>query len=86
MKRVTASEARRHWFRLLDEVVAGATVVIERAGKRILLQREPGDATSGSVPDYRGLIVVPDAERASEWRWEWPGPESDLIVRDREER
>jgi hypothetical protein len=32
MKRVTASEARRNWFRLLDEVAAGAVVVIERGG------------------------------------------------------
>ena len=35
MKRVTASDARKNWFRLLDEAAAGEVVVIERAGTRI---------------------------------------------------
>ena len=80
MKRVTASEARKNWFRLLDEVAAGATVVIERAGRRILLKREPtGDA---DVPDYAGLIRIPDAGNADRWGWQWEGEEGAVIPED----
>lgn len=77
MKRVTASEARKNWFRLLDEVADGATVVIERAGRRILLRREePGG--EAELPDYSELIRVPDAEGAAGWRWDWPGEEGEI--------
>lgn len=68
MKRVTASEARKNWFRLLDQVVAGDTIVIERGGTRVLLQREAG---SREVPDYGGLLSADDLERADEWTWDW---------------
>lgn len=74
MKRVTASEARRSWFRLLDEVAGGAVVCIERAGRRILLQREP-EAGADAVPDYGSLIRAPSAERADAWGWTWEGEE-----------
>lgn len=78
MKRVTASEARRNWFRLLDEVAAGAVVVIERKGKRILLRREEGEgAVYADVPDYSSLLRVREPARAVEWGWEW-GPEGEL--------
>ena len=33
MKRVTASEARRNWFRLLDEIAGGEQVVITSEGE-----------------------------------------------------
>lgn len=78
MKRVTASEARRNWFRLLDDVAAGAVVVIERGGKRILLRREEiPDVESLDLPDYTSLLRVPELERAAEWGWEW-GPDGEL--------
>ena len=77
MKRVTASEARRNWFRLLDKVAEGATVVIERAGRRILLRREETGGAA-EVPDYAGIIRVPDAGQADEWRWDWPGEAGEL--------
>ena len=82
MKRVTASEARRNWFRLLDEVAAGAKVVIERAGRRIVLQRE-GDAAS-DVPDYRSIIRSQDVSRADEWGWDWGGEEGELKLEEGE--
>jgi antitoxin (DNA-binding transcriptional repressor) of toxin-antitoxin stability system len=83
MKRVTASEARRNWFRLLDEVVDGEVVVIERKGRRILLQREPRSRTSRHVtPDYSSIIRVPDAKDADSWTWAWPGPEEELHLED----
>jgi len=71
MKRVTASEARRNWFRLLDEVAAGATVVIERAGRRILLKREEPSEAREAPPDYGSLIRAPSVEDAHRWGWSW---------------
>jgi hypothetical protein len=71
MKRVTASEARRNWFRLLDEVAEGTVVCIERGGRRILLNREPDDESDLAIPEYGPLIKGPDAEGADGWGWEW---------------
>ncbi|MGH7475487.1 MAG: type II toxin-antitoxin system Phd/YefM family antitoxin [Longimicrobiales bacterium] len=68
MKRVTASEARRHWFRLLDEVAAGAVVLIERHGRRLVLRREPR-GEGEEAPDYGRLIQVAEPERADRWGW-----------------
>lgn len=82
MKRVTASEARRSWFRLLDEVAAGAVVVIERHGKRILLRREEErEGAYSGLPDYSSLLEVREPDRAAEWGWEW-GPEGGLEPSD----
>ena len=67
MKRVTASEARRNWFRLLDEVVGGESIVIERRGVRVVVQRE---APASAVPgDYSDLLVAPDVDSADRWTW-----------------
>lgn len=83
MKRVTASEARRLWFRLLDEVIDGEVVAITRRGKRIVIRREePMDATGQELPDYGGILHVSDADGADTWTWEWPGPEGELELRD----
>lgn len=79
MKRVTASEARRNWFRLLDEVAAGTTVVIERGGRRIVLKREPEAGLGEGTPDYAHLIRVPEADHAHEWGWRWEGEEGELV-------
>lgn len=68
MKRVTASEARRNWFRLLDEVAAGEAVVIERNGVRVVLERQE---ERPEIPDYTGLLSAADLERADEWSWQW---------------
>ena len=71
MKRVTASDARRNWFRLLDEVAGGEVVEIERNGKRIVLRREDRKSRSKRTPDYSGLITVPDLDQLEDWTWEW---------------
>jgi antitoxin (DNA-binding transcriptional repressor) of toxin-antitoxin stability system len=71
MKRVTASEARKNWFRLLDEVAQGAVVCIERGGRRIILRREPEAGGAADLPDYRSLLRVPQVEEADQWRWSW---------------
>ncbi|MBT8398346.1 MAG: hypothetical protein KJN92_15335 [Gemmatimonadetes bacterium] len=71
MKRVTASEARKNWFRLLDEVAQGAVVCIERAGRRIVLRREPDAGDSADLPEYADLLRVPGLDEADGWGWEW---------------
>jgi len=81
MKRVTATEARRNWFRLLDEVAEGETVLIERDGARLVLSLAEPAEPSARVPDYRGLIHVPDADTADEWGWEWDGSPEGLRPR-----
>jgi hypothetical protein len=78
MKRVTASEARKNWFRLLDEVAQGAVVCIERKGRRILLQREPESPDSDALLDYSSLIRVPDLDRADGWGWSWSEEDGEL--------
>jgi antitoxin (DNA-binding transcriptional repressor) of toxin-antitoxin stability system len=78
MKRVTASDARRNWFRLLDEVAAGAVVSIERGGRTLVLQRAPAAEGRGDIPDYSRLIRATDAEKADSWSWDWQEPGGDL--------
>ncbi|MGH7571898.1 MAG: type II toxin-antitoxin system Phd/YefM family antitoxin [Gemmatimonadota bacterium] len=72
MKRVTASQARKNWFRLLDEVVAGEVIVIERNGSRVVLRLAEDEAPAGSFrPDYGDIIFASDADKADRWGWEW---------------
>ena len=73
MKRVTASEARRNWFQLLDEVAQGERIVIERRGRRIVVLCEDLTETgpSEATPDYSKLLQVPNAEEADLWSWSW---------------
>lgn len=71
VKRVTATEARKNWFRLLDEVADGEVVLIERDGARLVLSLAEQAEPSAKIPDYHGLIRVPDANTADQWGWEW---------------
>ncbi len=80
MKKVTASEARRNWFRLLDEVVAGETVAIDRHGTRVLMVREV--AAPVELPEYGELLRAPGGQTADQWGWHWEGEEGDLIPTD----
>lgn len=85
MKRMTASEARRNWFRVLDEVIAGETVVIERKGRRVVLRREGKEgAVAEEAPDYGALIRAPDVGAADTWSWDWDPETGDLTPRDDE--
>ena len=76
MKRVTASEARKQWFRLLDEIVAGEVVIVERKGRQVEMSCKEGTSATGKerTPDYRSVLNAPDADRADEWGWEWQAP------------
>ena len=50
MKKVTASEARKRWFRLLDDAASGEVIVVERKGRRLVLRREG--------PNERGKVAA----------------------------
>jgi hypothetical protein len=78
---VTATEARKNWFRLLDEVAGGEVVLIEREGAQVLLKRAEQGEPSAQIPDYKGLIRVPDVEEADQWGWEWDGSSEGLRPR-----
>lgn len=72
MKRITATDARRHWFEVLDRVAAGEVMMIERNGRRIVLRREDEQEGAGPLPDYAALIrPLADTNRADDWSWEW---------------
>jgi hypothetical protein len=86
VKRVTASDARKNWFRLLDEVAEGEVVCIDRGGRRILIQRESPMVREGDPPPYGDLIQASEADRADEWVWDWEGPESELTLRTAQAR
>ena len=88
MKRVTASDARSDFFRLLDEVAAGEVVIIERNGRRVVLRREAGRAKDGAedIPDYSRLLQAPKADGADRWTWEWKGPGEVLARAPRKKR
>ena len=71
MKRVTASDARKNWFRLLDEVAAGEVVCVERGGRRILIARDDAEPAGHRIPDYSDLLAVPSPADADRWGWAW---------------
>jgi hypothetical protein len=76
MKSVKAPEARKHWFRLLDEALRGEVIAVEHKGQRVTLRREQPPQIihkKDSVP-YKKQLKVPAAEEADQWSWEWrPG-------------
>jgi hypothetical protein len=71
MKHVTASEARRNWFALLDEAAKGEVIAIQRNDKKLVLKLQ---TKKSAAPSYKGLIDFPDADIADTWGWEWKGP------------
>jgi len=71
MKYVTASEARKNWFRLLDEAANGETIAILREDKKLILKAEE---RKQRTPSYEDLIDFPDVDDADTWGWEWKGP------------
>ncbi len=80
MKKIGATEARNNWFQLLDEVLAGESVVIERKGGRVLLQRQTAP-TEAPIPDYSDLIEAGDFDDIANWGWEWDHPDKGMIPR-----
>ena len=82
VKSLSATEARKHWFRLLDEIVAGEVVLIERGGSLVELRRSEVRRASEAVPDYSDIVRVPDLDEADRWHWEWQAPGQALEPRN----
>ena len=80
MKTVTASQARKEWFRLLDEAAQGEVILVRRKGRRLVLRREEVEETR-ATPKYRRLLQVPGADEADRWSWEWRGLDRGLVPR-----
>lgn len=70
MKSLTPTQARKNWFRLLDEVADGEVVEIRRGEKRIILRCERSESPS-EVPDYSDLIQGDGIDQADQWGWSW---------------
>lgn len=77
MKQVTASEARKNWFRLLDEALDGEVIAVQRKGHRLVLRREDvaKSRNTKASRQYKRLLHVPDGEKADQWSWDWRGSE-----------
>ena len=71
MKQVTATEARKNWFTLLDEAARGEVIAIRRNDKNLILKLEKSKRVT---PDYAQSIDFPDADDAETWGWDWKGP------------
>jgi hypothetical protein len=83
MKRMTASEARRRWFSVLDRVARGEVIAVERAGRLIVLRREDPPSKDMIPPDYSSVLSVPDADDADQWGWDWSPGDKPLRIRKR---
>lgn len=71
MIRVTATEARKRIFDLLDRAARGEAVLIERSGTLLRLSRGPtSKKSSKKAPDYRSHIQGSVSD-AHEWSWDW---------------
>jgi hypothetical protein len=88
MKQVTASEARKNWFRLLDEALDGEVIAVQRKGQRVVLRREnvAKSRKTKAAGQYKGLLRVPDGDKADQWSWDWRGSEHGLVLRRRSKR
>lgn len=71
MHKMKPSDVRRQWFAVLDRVVAGEVVAVERHGHLVVLRREEPSRARARVPDYSGVLKVPNAEEADRWEWTW---------------
>lgn len=84
MRHVTATEARKNWFRLLDEAAEGEILVIDREGIELVLhRRDQGRTVGAEPPSYEGLIRTDRLDEADQWSWEWRDPEG-LVLRETE--
>ena len=85
MRNVNASDARKHWFRLLDEALNGEVIIVQRKGRRLILRREESNKNRKTLesPQYKNLLRVPNADHADRWTWEWGDSRKGLIARRR---
>ncbi|MBL7684982.1 MAG: type II toxin-antitoxin system Phd/YefM family antitoxin [Deltaproteobacteria bacterium] len=69
MKQVSATEARKQFFKLIDSAAAGETILIERKGVLLRLVPEPKKKTK-KRPSYSNCLSG-DLDSADEWTWDW---------------
>ena len=83
MKKISASEARKRWFQILDDAAQGEVIVVERKGRRLVLRREEVDerGVAAKTPDYRRLLRARNVDEADRWSWEWRGPDRGVAPR-----
>ena len=69
VKSVTATQLRKDLFRLLDDVVAGEPVVVERKGRRVELSLAPlsTQEIEEGRPDYSDLVAAAEVQDADLW-------------------
>ncbi|MEE2775715.1 MAG: type II toxin-antitoxin system prevent-host-death family antitoxin [Acidobacteriota bacterium] len=80
MVRVTATEARRRLFKLMDAVERGEEVTLERRGVRFRLALE-AHGPSPEIPSSPLRILDPDL-LDGEWTWQ-TGEDGELVFRSR---
>jgi hypothetical protein len=73
MKLIKASEARKQWFRILDDALRGEIIAVERKGQRVVLQREEPSrsARTKDALSYKKLLKVRRPDEADRWTWDW---------------
>jgi antitoxin (DNA-binding transcriptional repressor) of toxin-antitoxin stability system len=84
MKQVIASEARKHWSRLLDDALRGEVIAVERKGQRVVIRKEEPAQFKGVAVStrYKKLLTVSNTDEADRWSWKWR-PEHRLELRQR---
>ena len=81
MKQLSATEARRNFFHLLDEAARGHPVFIEKRGVVIRMTRErKSDRKSFSGFDYKPYFKGETLDDADRWSWDW-NPEKGMTLK-----
>lgn len=71
MTRVSATEARKRLFKLLDAAERGETVVLERKGVRFRIAVEPMSEAAPREAEDALIEILDPTILSGEWTWEW---------------
>lgn len=69
MKQYSSTEARKHFFELLDSAVAGETVKIERKG--VLITLTPKRIKKNKKKLNYNAHIHGNLNHADQWTWDW---------------
>lgn len=69
MRQVSATEARKNFFTLLDWAAGGETVIIKRKGDSLRLIREKPRKKKASF--RYGRYFHTSTDKADSWLWDW---------------
>ncbi len=72
MQHLSATEARQHFFELLDRAAQGEAVFIDRRGLTLKLVRGESSQKKkkSSSIEYRAHIHSP-VDQSDQWSWDW---------------